>query len=71
VLGFDGRALVDPRWQEAIVPILTQLSDPESSLGSQTVREYRGGTPNDRLRSQTGGFSAPTWKGSGSDKSWR
>lgn len=53
LLGFDGRALVDAPLATAIGPILTELSDPESPLGFHTVREYRGGTSNDRLRSHT------------------
>ncbi len=53
LLGLDGRALVDASLATAIGPILTELSDPESQLGFQTVREYRGGTSDDRLRSQT------------------
>lgn len=53
LLGLDGRALVDSRLATSIGPILAALSDPESPLGFQTVREYRSGTSNDRLRSQT------------------
>lgn len=53
LLGLDGRALVDVSLATAIGPILIELSDSESPLGFHTVREYRGGTSNDRLRSQT------------------
>ena len=53
LLGLDGRALIDAPLAMAIRPILTELSDPESPLGFQTVREYRGGTSNDHLRSRT------------------
>jgi predicted nucleotidyltransferase len=53
LLGLDGRALVDPPLTAAIIPILTQLSDPESPLGFRTVREYRRGDYNDRFRAQT------------------
>lgn len=53
LLGLDGRALVDLPLAKAIGSILTELSDPESPLAFQTAREYRGGTYNDRLRSQT------------------
>jgi predicted nucleotidyltransferase len=67
LLGLDGRALVDPPLTTAIVPILKQLSDPESPLGFHTVREYRRGASNDRLRHRRRGCSVPTWTGSGSD----
>ncbi|MCR4376412.1 MAG: hypothetical protein NUW22_16350 [Acidobacteria bacterium] len=53
LLGLDGRDLVDAPLAAVTGPILTALSDPESPLGFQTVREYRGGTSNDRLRSHT------------------
>jgi len=53
LLGLDGRELVDPPLAAAIGPILAALSDPESPVGFQTVREYRGGTYSDRFRSQT------------------
>jgi predicted nucleotidyltransferase len=53
LLGLDGRGLVDAPLAKAIEPILAALSDPESPLGFQTVREYRGGTSNDHWRSQT------------------
>lgn len=53
LLGLDGRVLVDSPLAATIGSILTELSDPESPLGFQTVREYRGGISNDRLRSQT------------------
>lgn len=53
LLGLDGRELVDAALAAAIGPILVALSEPESPLGFQTVREYRGGTYSDRFRSQT------------------
>lgn len=53
LLGLDGRPLPDPPLATAIVPILTQLSDPDSPLGFRTVREYRGGDYSDRFRAQT------------------
>ncbi|MEO7190258.1 MAG: hypothetical protein ABI051_04320 [Vicinamibacterales bacterium] len=53
LLGLDGRTLVDAPLATVIDPFLTALSDPESPLGFQTVREYRGGTSNDSWRSQT------------------
>jgi predicted nucleotidyltransferase len=53
LLGLDGRALLDMPLATTIGPILTELSDPESPLGFQTVREYRGGISNERLRAHT------------------
>lgn len=53
LLGLDGRALVDPPLAQAIGSILIELSDPESPLAFKTVREYRRGAYDDRLRSHT------------------
>ena len=53
LLGLDGRALLDPPLAAAIVPLLTQLSDPESPLGFRTVHEYRRGDYSDRFRAHT------------------
>ena len=53
LLGLDGRALLDAPLITAIDPMLAEMSDPESPLGFQIVREYRGGTSDDRSRAQT------------------
>jgi predicted nucleotidyltransferase len=51
LLGLDGRPLVDERLAQVIRPIVEKLTDPESSLAYQAVREYRGRDFDDRLRS--------------------
>jgi predicted nucleotidyltransferase len=53
LLGLDARPLVDEPLAGTIGPILAMLTDPESSLGFQTVREYRGGSSDERLRTRT------------------
>lgn len=53
LLGLDGRPLIDAPLAHVVTPILVQLSDPESSLGFQTVHEYRRGPFDDRWRSRT------------------
>jgi predicted nucleotidyltransferase len=53
LLGGDGRPLVDGTLADAISPILDDLVDPESTLGFRVVREYRGGSGDERLRAQS------------------
>ncbi|MBI1873939.1 MAG: hypothetical protein HYZ58_03910 [Acidobacteria bacterium] len=53
LLGVDGRPLIDAPLAQVIKPILAELSDPESSLGFQTIHEYRGGSFSDRWRLHT------------------
>jgi predicted nucleotidyltransferase len=53
LVGLDARPLLDDRLAETIRPILAALADPDSSLGFETVREYRGGSSNTHQRTKT------------------
>ncbi len=53
LLGLDARPLIDEPLAQVIRRTVSELSDPESPLGFLTVREYRGGASDDRLRTHS------------------